>query len=83
MKKTYSKPEIVFESFAMNVNIAACGFDTNLQARGTCGYPYGGYVMFLDGISDCTGENGWVVKADGENGICYHNPTDTNRLFAS
>lgn len=80
MKKIYSKPEIAFESFAMNVNIAACKVDTDLQAKGTCGIPYGGsgLVLFLDGISQCT-----YPGEDGFENTCYHNPTDDTRLFAS
>ena len=49
MKKTYSKPDILFDSFAMAESIASCEVKANFQS-GTCGvvmteagatYPYG------------------------------------------
>lgn len=82
MKRTYTKPEIVFEDFTLSTNIAAgCEVRTDTQARGQCGYAWGGKVLFLDGVAGCSD----IIKNDGEffNGLCYHNPSDLNNLFNS
>ena len=76
MKKMYSKPEIMFESFMSSTNIAACAIDTNLQTKNICGMIFGDQVLFTTGISGCTEEG-----ADYD--VCYDNPSDTNNLFAS
>lgn len=81
MKKLYSKPEIVFESFSVSSNIAVevCGIDTDIPKRDTCGIEMdGGVKAFLDGVSVCN-----YPITDGANGTCYHNPTDSTRLFGS
>lgn len=79
MKKAYSKPEIMFESFISSTNIAGCGVDTNLPSKDVCGIPQGpGVTLFMEGISGCS-----VNVKDGDNNVCYHNPTDTNMLFGS
>ena len=82
MKRTYTKPEIVFEDFTLSTNIAAgCEVRIDTQARGNCGYEYGPMVLFLHGIAGCSDE----IEDDGSrlNGLCYHNPTDLNNLFNS
>ena len=78
MKKTYSKPEIVFESFTMSTNVAAnCEVvdphDPRLYFTGV------GYA-FTKGCEVSVSEGG-----DGEfNGICYHIPDGGKlNLFAS
>lgn len=80
MKKTYSKPEILFESFVANVNIAACENDVNMPTASTCVMAYQpNYKLFIAG--PCTTI---ITEAnEGEFGICYHNPTDLNRMFGS
>ena len=80
MKKTYSKPEIVFESFAMSTSIAAnCDEITPLPSSSQgCGIPIPGYIIFLAN-SLCTS----VQQDGGYNSICYHNPTDDKMLFNS
>lgn len=77
MKKVYSKPEIVFESFVMNTSIAACGKDTNLPTKNVCGIPFGEDTLFSVGIIEqCT--------APGDDNLyCYHVPTDSTILFGS
>ncbi len=84
MKKTYIKPEIVFENFSLSTNIAAsCDFKTYTPNSGTCAYTYedeflGTINLFLSDVNACT-----TKEADGEyNGFCYHTPYDQT-LFNS
>ena len=79
MKKAYSKPQIVFESFAVCTSIAACDVDTNLPTKGSCGLQYGPEeTLFIDSTTGCS----WQVD-DGYDNTCYHNPTADQMLFAS
>lgn len=83
MKKVYSKPEIIFEDFALSTNIAGtCAVDTNLPSNPDgCGYlPEGApQVIFLTGMAGCIRQ----FKDEEYNGICYHVPNETNDLFNS
>ena len=81
MKKVYRAPEIVFESFSLNVSIASdCAVETN-AAKGTCGYKMGwDMVIFLDGVPGCLDI---VEETEGNDSYCYHNPSDETRLFGS
>lgn len=75
MKKTYVKPEIIFESFSLSQSIAAgCEVKTNTPSSGQCGLEWGPDRLFLDTINDCKGDGKVTsVGGDGEaNGICYH-----------
>lgn len=86
MKKTYVKPEIMFESFTLSTNIARdCeGEPVNNATKGTCGIPgSGGDFLFTDGVSGCTIDWKGLTGVDDYNGLCYHNPTDNNNLFNS
>lgn len=82
MKKRYSKPEIMFESFTTSTNIAAgCENIFGLYSRGVCGIPTNvpGMTIFNEG-SGCT------VQGNDEsvhNGLCYHVPTAGDNLFNS
>ena len=81
MKKTYTKPQICFESFAMSTNIAgSCELDTpQPSTTQSCGYPIQGTVVFVEGIAACKHK-----AQDGlYNGFCYHVPTEYNNLFNS
>lgn len=80
MKKAYSKPEIMFESFMSSTSIASCGRDTDLPSTKTCGITFGDedQVFFIGKETGCN-----VAVADGFNGVCYHNPSDTAMLFGS
>lgn len=74
MKKVYSKPEILFENFALSLNIANAGCEirdphhellafTGMGADGGVGYAF-------TNSCDVNMDNG---SGDGEhNGICYH-----------
>ncbi|MBQ8813365.1 MAG: hypothetical protein IJZ85_02555 [Lachnospiraceae bacterium] len=85
MKKIYTKPEIMFESFALSSNIAGdCEMQTNLPSNSTCGLDFSGLKVFLDGMGGCSDIEVDNVGGDGEyNGICYHVMTGGKNLFAS
>lgn len=84
MKKSYSAPDIVFESFSLSTSIAACDIETNFNA-GTCGYEvYPEFVIFKYGIVGC----GVPIEGDifsNVNGdtLCYDNPSGLTNLFSS
>ena len=86
MKKTYTKPEISFESFLMSTNIAGdCEKKTNLPSNTTCGMKLEGLgVVFTTTMNGCTG---YKVEMEMENaqlnGVCYHVPNPDNNLFNS
>lgn len=85
MKKDYSAPEIVFDSFALNENIASvnsnCDRNLTNQYSGSCGLIFGGRTLFTISATGC------IFKVqDGSpvaNGMCYHIPTGGNKLFNS
>lgn len=84
MKKTYSKPEIMFEDFTLNVNIAGdCEQTFGLQSVDTCGIPDIDGENHIFAVS--IGSNCVIQGGDGElyNGFCYHIPTESNNLFNS
>lgn len=84
MKKVYSEPDILFESFALTTNIAAgCELQPNTSAEG-CGVKYTPQlILFSSDVSpDCN-------RAPGQTGIdyydqfCYHtNTSDLNVFFS-
>lgn len=88
MKKTYTKPEILFENFSLSTNIAGtCDIKTNTPAQGTCAYVVTAgpltWNVFTSGISACTTSEAEDGAADGAyNGICYDVPFGDN-LFNS
>ncbi len=78
MKKTYSKPDIVFEDFSLTTSIAAgCAIQTGTPSANMCSMDFGGMNLFLSGIAACTDPI--------EDGIyhCYHVPIEENQLFNS
>lgn len=83
MKKTYTKPEILFESFTLSTNIAGtCEIKTYLPSNNTCGMEWEGVgIVFMETMTGCTD----VKISEGGNfdGICYHVPTETSNLFNS
>lgn len=82
MKKSYNKPEIAFESFALCSSIAAgCGVHVDGANAGACGITFGGETIFMTGIAGCATQ---VETDDGlYNGLCYHVPTASSALFNS
>ena len=89
MKKKYTKPQIIFESFTMNTAIAGdCEKIVGNPAKGTCGVPGSapGENIFSSGISDCFLELDKMHQgdeADQYNGFCYHVPTEAYNFFNS
>ena len=84
MRKTYSKPEIMFEDFTLCANIAAgCEKKVNNPSQYACGVPMtGGETVFSDTICDYT--PGSLGQADDQwDGFCYHHPTENANLFNS
>lgn len=85
MRKTYVKPHITFENFALSTNIAGdCETKTYIPSNNTCGLDFSGLMVFMNGMGGCKDIQVDNVGGDGEfNGICYHVPTGNNNLFNS
>ena len=85
MKRKYSCPDIVFESFSLNENIASVNSNctrniTNMYSN-SCGLWFGDKVVFTIAAAGCD-----FKTQDGSpffDGLCYHIPTADNRLFNS
>lgn len=88
MKKAYSKPEIMFESFTMSTSIAAgCEEIFGLYARGVCGIPGSapGMTIFNRDAAgnNCTADADAIPGDPMYDGLCYHVPTASENLFNS
>ena len=87
MKKTYTKPEISFESFLMSTNIAGdCEVKTQTKGNLDCGMKIEGYgVVFVSQMTGCVKlpTLGSTVDDAQYDGICYHVPVETKTLFNS
>ena len=81
MKKTYSKPQIMFEDFTLCTNIAAgCAYTEDVvavQNQVGCGVDMDGDVIFTDGMCEYGFDDGSF------NNICYYVPTSSSVLFSS
>ena len=94
MKKTYTKPEISFESFLMSTNIAGdCEAKPDNQSNfDSCGMVFAPYVVFGSDLGGCTTSSGnlipfpvapntgTIVKNDT---VCYHVPAESSNIFNS
>ena len=85
MRKTYTQPDIVFESFALNENIATtsdtCTRNVTGAYNGSCGLHYGNRIIFTIAAAGCR-----TKVEDGSpmyDYLCYHVPTGENKLFNS
>ena len=85
MKREYSAPDILFESFSLDENIASananCSRNITTMYSNTCGLLYGDKYLFTIAASGCQ-----VKIQDGSlmfDGLCYHIPVGNNRLFNS
>lgn len=87
MKKTYEKPRIMFEDFALNTCIAAAcqtvdNFNDEIIQRNCEGYYLDGFetVIFTSETTGC-----WTAaEPDGQfNSMCYHVPTISLNLQES
>lgn len=79
MKKTYSKPQIAYESFEMSQSIAAnCEYISNL-GKFICSIEiFDGFTIFTDGSNGCDSK-----PPEGDNKICYDVPSDYVGVFSS
>lgn len=85
MKKTYTKPDIVFESFIMSTNIAGdceAPFVKN-PTKGACGVPGNGGLMIFNGSFCNSSPEDMGGVADRWDGLCYDVPTADQSLFNS
>jgi hypothetical protein len=85
MKRAYSTPDIVFENFSLNENIASansnCSRNISNMSSNECGLLYGEKVVFTIAAMGCS-----FKTQDGNpmfDSLCYHIPTAENRLFNS
>ncbi len=83
MKKAYSAPDILFESFTLSTHIAGdCEPPYVNATEGACGVPgTGGVMLFTVGLGDCTSPGPDTYETN--DGFCYHNPSDDKNLFNS
>ena len=85
MKKVYSAPDIFFDSFALNENIATantnCDRNVTTQFSNICGLWFGEVIVFTFSAVGCD----FRVQDGSEeyDGLCYNIPTADNRLFNS
>lgn len=80
MKKTYTKPQIAFDSFELSQTIARCEIISNV-VKDVCGW----YDEETDmNVFVAEGACEWVPDGDDiHNGICYHVPAEAHNLFSS
>lgn len=81
MKKEYTKPDVVFESFSLSSSVTLnCEKKVNFAVN-VCGrIPISpGVYVFTAEMTGCT--TGY--KYEQYNGVCYHNPLETNNMFNS
>ena len=77
MKKNYSKPEIVFESFKMSSNIATPCADKISSNESSCGIPD------LFGTYFAVGADGSVCTLDADTVDCYDVSANNPGVFGS
>ena len=80
MKRTYTKPEILFEDFSLNTSISAgCEYRDANSTEGVCGYPdRDGNMIFVTGVTGCK-----YHQPDVDDTLCYHVPNEFNNIFNS
>lgn len=86
MKRIYSKPDIMFEDFTLSTSIAAgCAITNPVQTQDVCAVRWnmgGDYInIFNSGVGACDPQFSPIFSENDS--ICYHNPSDENRLFNS
>ena len=86
MKKAYTKPEIVFESFSLSQNIAAgCEEKIEGPSAGNCGVDFvPGQTIFFDsmvGVCNISLQEGDPYNQ--HDSLCYHTFADTANIFNS
>ena len=81
MRKAYTKPNIVFDSFNIDMNIAACAKAIGEHGQGSCAANVSGFMVFTSDISGCT-----FTQADGDDNVfhlCYYVSSADQTLFGS
>ena len=79
MKKTYTRPEINFDSFGISANFASsCNMQADSSAYDVCGYTIHGRTIFVSTNNGCK-----YVAQDGAYGVCYYVPTGDSNIFIS
>ncbi len=93
MKKTYGKPMVSFESFALSSSIAAGCSDLNgMHSEGscpvygtfsepsnTCKFMDNGFAIFYSELTGCL----MGPQEDDLGNLCYHVSTDSTKMFMS
>ena len=92
MKRTYTKPTILLESFTLTQSIASdCGpFPAN-GSLGTpssadkysCGWDMMDFTIWADGINPDCNSNMGVTNDTEISGVCYNNPNGGLTIFGS
>ncbi len=86
MKKVYTAPQILFESFTMSTNIAGnCEGIVGNPTQGTCAViGTGSQAIFTDTVTACEfTPDTFGQPEDQWDGFCYHVPSEYNNLFNS
>ncbi len=88
MKKVYTAPQILFESFTMSTSIAAgCASIVTTFAEGQCAIQgTGGIAVFSSSMFPATCNmtpEGMGGTEDIWNGLCYHVPSEGINMFNS
>ena len=85
MKKAYSKPQILFDSFELAQDIAAGCEEIANHALYQCAWydEESDITVFVESISACTYKPQKNEQPDMYNGLCYHVPTDSYNVFTS
>lgn len=84
MKKTYSKPEIIFDDFSLSTAITGnCEVKLWTPNNESCGYKPEGYDAFIfvqdiDGCEEKFPDGGFWGDT-----MCYHVPSESRNLFNS
>ncbi|MBR3640059.1 MAG: hypothetical protein IKN50_05585 [Clostridia bacterium] len=77
MKKPYTKPKLVFDSFEVATNIASCSRTSEHEQNG-CAVTAGGMPIYTNEVSGCR-----FTMPDGSYGICYYVLDADNTVFGS
>lgn len=82
MRKTYSKPEILFEDFSLSISITVgCDVQNTTPSQDQCGVYFEGVGnVFITGMAACSD---FPVDNGEFNGFCYHVPFDDKNIFNS
>ena len=85
LKKLYSKPKILFEDFALNTNVAgSCERVVGTLNQGECGINFNGWMtIFAGDVSGCMIQVEDGTTDYGNDGYCYHVPSEIYSLFNS